>query len=167
MNGQDGRSGRRRRTRAASGGSRRDPLGRLSITRLLLTCGALALAAVMTQRMLSPLVVGWRRAEALLEAEDRLLALDERAKWLQDEIAYKRTDNGRMLEAFEQQGVVRRGGHTVRTVPKSVSSTAGSPQTLAQQAQALREQGWAYLYSRWRVVALCVLDKRLPPSTRP
>lgn len=117
----------------------------------------------MTQRMLSPLVVGWHRAEALLDAEDRLLALDERARWLQDEIAYKRTDGGRRLEAFEQKGVVRPGGRVARTVPQSFSSTAVPSRTLGQQVQAWREQGRVYLYSKWRVVALCLLDKRLPP----
>ncbi len=117
----------------------------------------------MTQRMLSPLVVGWHRAEALLNAEDRLLALDERAKWLQDEIAYKRTDGGRTLEAFEQRGVVKLGGHVVKAVPKSLSNTAVPPRTVGQRVQGWREEGRIYLYSKWRVVALCVLDKRLPP----
>jgi hypothetical protein len=166
MNGQDGRNGRRGRAKAAGGGPRRDPLGRLSITRLLLTFGVLALTAVMTQRMLSPLVVGWRRAEALLAAEDQLLVLGKQARRLREEIAYKKTEGGRRLEAFEQKGVVRPGGRVVKTAPKRLAQPSAQPQTLGQQAQALREASRLHLYRKWRVLILCLFDKRLPPPTR-
>ena len=166
MNGQDGRSGPRRRTNSASRDCRREPLGRLSVSRLLLTCGLLALAALMTQRMLSPLALGWHRAEELLAGEDRLVALDDEARRLSEEIAYKKTGGGQALEAFEQKGVVRRGGRVAKPVPKSPPKASAQPRTLAGRAKAWRKTGWLCLYSKWRVLALCLFDKRLPPPER-
>jgi hypothetical protein len=165
MNGQDGRTESRRWAHAGSSDPRGDPSGRLSTGRLLLTCGALVVAVLMTQRMLSPLAVGWRRAEQLLAGEDRLIALAHEARWLQEEIDYKKTRSGRTLEAFEQQGFVEPGGHVVKAVPKQLPATTASRVTLTDRAEHWRERGRICLYRKWRVLALCLLNRRLPPPS--
>ena len=160
----DGQGGRRKSGRWPVGRStraRNDPSARLSIGRLLVVCGALALAVVMTQRMLSPLAVGWRRGEELLAGEERLMALEHQAKVLEEEIAFSKTNSGRTLEAFEQKGVVERGGRVVKAVAKQPSPAVAPPMTLARRAKAWREDAQAYLGRKWRVVALCVFGKRL------
>ena len=139
------------------------PAVRPSVRRLLVVSAVLVLALLTGQSLVAPLILGWQRAEELLALEDHLGALRQEERRLREDVAYRKTEAGRKLAALEAVKVTDPGARLIELVPADPETDAEAEPTVQARMKAWREEGRTFVYSKWRVLALYLLDRRLPP----
>ena len=139
------------------------PAVRPSVARLLVVSAVLVLALLTGQSLFAPLVLGWQRAEELLALEDHLATLRQEERHLREDIAYRKTEAGRKLAALETVRVTDPGARLIELVPAEPETDGEAEPTVQARMKAWREEGRTFVYSKWRVLALYALGRRLPP----
>jgi hypothetical protein len=131
---------------------------------LLWLCLIAALSLLMGQSLLTPVLVGWYRAEEAVRLQDELDRLQQRHAELRAQIEYRKTPAGQALTASEVLLMAPPGGIAIDLQARTPSATPTSRLTLEERATTWREKGRRTAYAKWRVLNLLVLDRWLPPE---
>ncbi len=133
-----------------------------STRRALVLSVVLVLTVLTAQSLISPLVLGWHRADELIELEDHRVSLAEEAQALVADIEYRKTDGGKKLAALETMGATDPGGHELEVTPAEAPKIALEDQAFAERMKAWRGKSRISLYQDWRVMSLYLFDQRHP-----